>query len=383
MIAVCHHGGAGTTAAGLRAGKPTIIVPFFGDQFFWGSMVNKSGAGPAPMPGKTVTAKQLAAAFVFVHDPKVQLAASKISTSFQNEHGCEVAVQSFHTNLPLSKMRSDLEPSFAACFRLNDYDLQISRPVAQVLVAAGAIEESQLTSLSTHGWYTLIHGGSYQSFTGSFKRAVSKLAGSVYRFKRSQSTSSLERKTRHDTQNNTKHKMISIGHPFKDYLPFYGEVKVPIINEHDKNSKSEEKVNHNVQNGLVNRVEEPFIGNHRHSIGYAGSSSVTNSPNKNGVKLQTNNSRPQIQQTNEKTHRSFLIKGKSPIPTKDKNIDKSPEEKGADMSGLSIDVCRQILTDFNKIKHDRQRSNDNDAPTHPITTPYPLHRSRSQSRPAD
>ena len=34
--AVCHHGGAGTTAAGLRAGLPTVVVPFFGDQFFLG-----------------------------------------------------------------------------------------------------------------------------------------------------------------------------------------------------------------------------------------------------------------------------------------------------------------------------------------------------------
>ena len=32
---VVHHGGAGTTAAGLRAGRPTVVVPFFGDQFFW------------------------------------------------------------------------------------------------------------------------------------------------------------------------------------------------------------------------------------------------------------------------------------------------------------------------------------------------------------
>jgi hypothetical protein len=30
--AVCHHGGAGTTAIGLRNGLPTIVVPFFGDQ---------------------------------------------------------------------------------------------------------------------------------------------------------------------------------------------------------------------------------------------------------------------------------------------------------------------------------------------------------------
>ena len=47
---MCHHGGAGTTAAGLRAGKPTIIVPFFGDQFFWGNVIEKSGAGPRPLP---------------------------------------------------------------------------------------------------------------------------------------------------------------------------------------------------------------------------------------------------------------------------------------------------------------------------------------------
>ena len=36
VAAVCHHGGAGTTAIGMKMGKPTIIVPFFGDQPFWG-----------------------------------------------------------------------------------------------------------------------------------------------------------------------------------------------------------------------------------------------------------------------------------------------------------------------------------------------------------
>lgn len=39
VAAVVHHGGAGTTAAGLRAGVPTIIKPFFGDQFFWAARV--------------------------------------------------------------------------------------------------------------------------------------------------------------------------------------------------------------------------------------------------------------------------------------------------------------------------------------------------------
>lgn len=36
---LCHHGGAGTTATALRAAPPTVIVPLFGDQFFWGAMV--------------------------------------------------------------------------------------------------------------------------------------------------------------------------------------------------------------------------------------------------------------------------------------------------------------------------------------------------------
>ena len=35
---VVHHGGAGTTAAGIALGKPTVVVPFFGDQPFWGQV---------------------------------------------------------------------------------------------------------------------------------------------------------------------------------------------------------------------------------------------------------------------------------------------------------------------------------------------------------
>ena len=39
VAAVVHHGGAGTTGAGLRAGRPTVVCPFVGDQFFWGRRV--------------------------------------------------------------------------------------------------------------------------------------------------------------------------------------------------------------------------------------------------------------------------------------------------------------------------------------------------------
>jgi UDP:flavonoid glycosyltransferase YjiC (YdhE family) len=45
--AVCHHGGAGTTSAGLRAGLPTVVVPFFGDQFFWGGWSRMPARAPS------------------------------------------------------------------------------------------------------------------------------------------------------------------------------------------------------------------------------------------------------------------------------------------------------------------------------------------------
>jgi sterol 3beta-glucosyltransferase len=41
--AALHHGGAGTTGASLKAGIPTLIKPWFGDQFFWASRVQALG----------------------------------------------------------------------------------------------------------------------------------------------------------------------------------------------------------------------------------------------------------------------------------------------------------------------------------------------------
>ncbi len=54
-----HHGGAGTTAAGLRAGIPNIVIPFAADQPFWGRRVALLGAGPIPIPANKVTTRSL------------------------------------------------------------------------------------------------------------------------------------------------------------------------------------------------------------------------------------------------------------------------------------------------------------------------------------
>jgi sterol 3beta-glucosyltransferase len=57
VSAVVHHGGASTTAAGLKAGVPSVIIPFFGDQPFWGQRVADLGVGPKPIPRKKLTAE--------------------------------------------------------------------------------------------------------------------------------------------------------------------------------------------------------------------------------------------------------------------------------------------------------------------------------------
>lgn len=60
MKAVVHHGGAGTTAAGLRAGVPSLIIPFLFDQFFWANRIAELGAGPDPISYRNLSSANLA-----------------------------------------------------------------------------------------------------------------------------------------------------------------------------------------------------------------------------------------------------------------------------------------------------------------------------------
>ncbi|UJR14428.1 hypothetical protein I4U23_001425 [Adineta vaga] len=171
VSAVCHHGGAGTTAAGLRAGKPTIIVPFFGDQFFWGKVIEKHGVGPHAVPGKDITADQLAEAFEFVHKSETKVAAEKIRDAILKENGCEEAVRAFHSQLPVERMRSDFESSYTACYGVKHFHLQISRRIAQVLVLSERIDKSQLYLHSTRDWPSMYDYRVHIPFHGILKHS--------------------------------------------------------------------------------------------------------------------------------------------------------------------------------------------------------------------
>jgi UDP:flavonoid glycosyltransferase YjiC (YdhE family) len=94
MTVVVHHGGAGTTSAGLRAGVPSIITPFFGDQPFWGRRVAELGVGPEPIFQKKLTASKLAAAIkIAVSDESMRQKSAKLGEKIRAEDGVTKAVE--------------------------------------------------------------------------------------------------------------------------------------------------------------------------------------------------------------------------------------------------------------------------------------------------
>jgi sterol 3beta-glucosyltransferase len=95
MAAVVHHGGAGTTAEGLRAGKPAAVFPSnFGDQLFWGRRVRALGVGPEPVPQKRLTAEGLAAAIrTITEDRRMRSCADKLGEEMRAEDGVTQAVE--------------------------------------------------------------------------------------------------------------------------------------------------------------------------------------------------------------------------------------------------------------------------------------------------
>ncbi len=91
--AVVHHGGSGSTAAGLRAGVPSLVVAFFGDQPFWGRRVFELGCGPQPILRKQLTIERLAAALDrAVQDETMRDQAAEVDRKLQSEDGIARAI---------------------------------------------------------------------------------------------------------------------------------------------------------------------------------------------------------------------------------------------------------------------------------------------------
>jgi sterol 3beta-glucosyltransferase len=89
-----HHGGFGTTAAGLQAGLPALAIPHLMDQFYWAQRVHELGAGPAPIRRTRLDVQGLAAALEeLVQKAELRAAASALGAQIRAEQGLEEAVR--------------------------------------------------------------------------------------------------------------------------------------------------------------------------------------------------------------------------------------------------------------------------------------------------
>ncbi|PWN91000.1 UDP-Glycosyltransferase/glycogen phosphorylase [Acaromyces ingoldii] len=101
--AACHHGGAGTLGASLRAGIPTIVKPYFGDQFFWGQQVEALGVGSFV---RELTADSLAKAlYKATHDAKTIERARQLGSEIGREDGVANAIKAIYRDMDYARSR--------------------------------------------------------------------------------------------------------------------------------------------------------------------------------------------------------------------------------------------------------------------------------------
>jgi sterol 3beta-glucosyltransferase len=150
---VVHHGGAGTTAAGIAAGLPTVVVPFFGDQPFWGSMIAKAGAGPVPVPFKEMTADTLAESIRYAMQPNVREAAQAMAAKIATEDGAASATAHVAQTMEIDDMRCDLCPERLAVFKHKRMDLHLSAFATVTLAQSRVCRGEDFKLIRHREWY--------------------------------------------------------------------------------------------------------------------------------------------------------------------------------------------------------------------------------------
>lgn len=172
VAAVIHHGGAGTTACGLLNGRPTTIVPFFGDQPFWGDMVAAAGAGPKPIPQSSLSVDTLVDAIQFCLTPQAREAAQGIAAKMRTENGVKAAVASFHANLPVRELGCDIikgQPA-AWVYPVKNTRIRLSKVAAEVLASHLMINADRLKKNESR--QIIIETRRWDPITGTISAAI-------------------------------------------------------------------------------------------------------------------------------------------------------------------------------------------------------------------
>jgi hypothetical protein len=185
VSAVIHHGGAGTTAIGLKCGKPTMVVPFFGDQPFWGSMIGRAGAGyHEPVPYKDLCVDKLVEGIREILSPEAKANAQRLADDIAAEgDGAKNAVESFHRNLPLEgehNMRCSILDDRVAVWKGRKTSLRLSALAARILVQQRKISWKQLRLIRHREWNDFTGPGEpVTGFGSAVVRSVSQVTKNV------------------------------------------------------------------------------------------------------------------------------------------------------------------------------------------------------------
>ena len=150
--AVVHHGGAGTTAIGIALGKPTVIVPFFGDQPFWADMVHRAGAGPAAVRYKDLTAEKLADQLRKVLQPEVRERAEELAAKIAKDTGAQTAAKQFHATPQMQNLGCFLLPDHVAVYRVKRTNIRLCPLAVAILLANSKLRPGGLTLVRNVDW---------------------------------------------------------------------------------------------------------------------------------------------------------------------------------------------------------------------------------------
>lgn len=202
------HGGAGTTAIALKCGKPTMVVPFFGDQFFWGSMIERAEAGPPPVPYKKLSVQRLVEGIEYCLTEAAQKNAQTIASEIEKDgDGAENMCAFVHQHLMLSgkhSLRCSILEDRVAVWWLKGTRLRLSALAADILVEKGILQWRKLRLVRHVEWNDFEGPGEpvtgvLGSVAGTFGNVFAGIGGVPARLAKS-SNKRRERKERHRTK---------------------------------------------------------------------------------------------------------------------------------------------------------------------------------------
>lgn len=191
VSAAVHHGGAGTTGASLRAGLPTIIKPFFGDQYFWAERVSSLGIGTAL---RQLDVDSLTEALITAVTDEKQIArAQKVGEQVRSDNGIATAIECIYRDLEYARSlippapdsqaskeqaeEQDEEPTRrletpTQADRSGFFSSEFSSP--QMLSHAAQMPDDARATSSDESWDVLSHGSGSERRRGSTSRDASR-----------------------------------------------------------------------------------------------------------------------------------------------------------------------------------------------------------------